>query len=321
MNEINSSKIKVAAIQMEAIIGDVEANLRMCEDLADEAASKGAEWIILPEFFTTGMAFDESLIDAVLSPNGKATTLLKTLAKRHHAYVGGSFLCRQSDGHVRNTFYLVSPEGLIVGEHDKDLPTMWENSFYLGGEDDGIIQADNIKVGSVLCWEFMRSQTANRLVNQVDMIVGGSCWWSIPNWHPKFITNKWEAKNEVTALNSVQTFASYVGVPIVHAAHCGSVECEMPWMPIKYRGFYEGGAMIVDAKGDILAIRNHHEGPGVVIAEVIPEKQLSTNNLPIPNSFWLHKRGTLPSLAWTYQRWHGQRWYHNHMPKKTVDVT
>lgn len=316
MKKDHTSKIKVAAIQMEAIIGDVEENLRMCEKLADEAANKGAKWIILPEFFTTGMAFDKSLINAVLPPNGKATELLKRLAKRHHVYVGGSFLCRETDGHVRNAFYLASPDG-ILGRHDKDLPTMWENSFYQGGDDDGIIQADNIKVGSVLCWEFMRSQTVERLIHKVDMIVGGSCWWSIPAWHPRLITNNWERNNARTAMKAVQSFATYVGAPIVHAAHSGTIECDMPWIPIKYRGFYEGGAMIVNANGNILSIRHRHEGPGVIIAEVTPQRKLPTNK--IPKDFWLHKRGPLPSLAWTYQQSHGKRWYHNHMLSKIGD--
>ncbi|BCJ87040.1 nitrilase-related carbon-nitrogen hydrolase [Effusibacillus dendaii] len=44
-------EIKVAAIQLQPVIGDVSANLSPCEKLADEAAAKGAQWIILPEFY------------------------------------------------------------------------------------------------------------------------------------------------------------------------------------------------------------------------------------------------------------------------------
>jgi N-carbamoylputrescine amidase len=31
-------------------------------------------------------------------------------------------------------------------------------------------------VGVVLCWEFIRSKAAKRLLNKVGMVVGGSCW-------------------------------------------------------------------------------------------------------------------------------------------------
>src|SRR3954452_1669505 len=154
----------VAAIQMEAVVADVDANLAACERLADEAGRQGAELIALPEFFSTGIGFVPELIERALPPDGEATRLLRDLARRHGAYVGGSFLCRDADGEIRNAFLLARPDGEVAGRHDKDLPTMWENSFYVGGEDDGVIEAaDGLSIGVALCWELMRTQTVERL--------------------------------------------------------------------------------------------------------------------------------------------------------------
>jgi predicted amidohydrolase len=114
-----------------------------------------------------------------------ATVLLRDLARRHGATVGGSFLCRDRDGEARNAFLLSGPDGRILGRHDKDLPTMVENCLYIGGEDDGVIDAGELRVGAALCWEFMRTQTARRLRGQVDVVVGGSLWLSIPPWPPR----------------------------------------------------------------------------------------------------------------------------------------
>jgi len=261
------TKVKVAAIQLEPKIADVQANLAACEMMANEAGNRGAKWIILPEFFTTGMAFDPRIKYAIQPPNSKALKLLITLAKRHQAFVGGSFLVRDKDKSVRNAFYLVSPEG-VVGRHDKDLPTMWENSFYIGGKDKGIIKTNEYRVGAALCWEFMRTQTAKRLHNEVDVVVGGSCWWSVPNWKPTSLTSKWELENEATALRSVRTFATYVGAPVIHAAHVGNVTCKMQGLPGKYKGFFEAGTMIVDDQGKQIALRNRQEGQGIVMGEI-----------------------------------------------------
>ena len=148
---------------MEAVVADLAANLEQAERLGHEAGAAGAHWIVLPEFFTTGIGFVPELADAALAPDGEATQLLLALAARHGAWVGGSFLCRDSDGHVRNAFMLASPGGRIAGRHDKDLPTMWENSFYVGGEDAGIVDADGMPVGVALCWELMRTQTVRRV--------------------------------------------------------------------------------------------------------------------------------------------------------------
>ena len=87
--------------------------------------------------------------------------MLLRVGRDERVLIGGSFLCRDADGEVRNAFLLAGPDGLL-GRHDKDLPTMWENALYVGGDDDGVIEAGDLTVGAALCWEFMRSGTALR---------------------------------------------------------------------------------------------------------------------------------------------------------------
>ena len=177
--------MRVAAVQPETVAANVDANLEECERLANEAALEGAQWILLPEFFTTGMGFIPKLAECSLPANGRATELLLSLAKRHGVNVGGSFLCRDDDGDVRNAFFLATPQG-IAGRHDKDIPTMWENCFYIGGGDDGVLRAGPLNVGVALCLEFNRAQTVRRLRGKVDLVVGGSCKWGAPKGFPKY---------------------------------------------------------------------------------------------------------------------------------------
>lgn len=301
--------MRVAAIQLEPVVADVAANLEACRRLGDAAGAAGAEWIVLPEFFTTGVAFVPELAGAALAPDGAATALMIELARRHGATVGGSFLCRDPDGHVRNAFLLVNADG-VAGRHDKDLPTMWENCFYVEGRDDGLVPADGLDVGVALCWELMRTQTARRLRGRVDLVVGGSCWWSVPPWPPQALTRRMEGANARTAARVAPAFARLVGAPVVHAAHCGAVECDMPWSPLRYRGHYEGGAVIADADGKVLAGRAGREGSGYVVADVTPGR--TPPREPLPPGFWLHRRGAIPSFSWSYQRLHGRRWYARH---------
>lgn len=299
-------EVKVAAVQLEPRIGDLQANLAACERMANEAGEKGAQWIALPEFFTTGMAFDPRIAGAIQSPDGPALKLLLDLARRYRAYVGGSFIMRDEDGVVRNAFFLASPEG-IAGRHNKDIPTMWENCFYVGGTDDGIIGLGDRSAGVSLCWEFMRSQTARRLREKVDVVIGGSCWWSVPQWIPRAVTGRWEEKNEQTALESVRSFAAYVGAPVIHAAHVGEIDCPLPWLPLRYKGHYEAGSMIVDGEGNTVALRDRRQGPGLVIGKIKIGR--TTPQTDVPGRYWLHLRGPIPTIAWNYQRWHGKWWH------------
>lgn len=291
-------------------MGDVAANLEASERLADAAGRAGAEWIVLPEFFTTGMAFRRELAEAALAPDGAALSLLRGLATRHGATVGGSFLCRDPDGEARNAFFLVDPRGEVLGRHDKDLPTMWENAFYVGGLDDGVIEAGGASAGVALCWELMRRPTAERLRGRVDVVVGGSCWWSVPAWPPRRLTRRWEAENARNAAEVAGSFARLVGAPVIHAAHAGAVECALPCTPLRYRGAFQGGAAIADAKGRVIARRGRHDGEGFALAEV--EVGRSQPVEALPPDYWLHRRGPVPTALWHQQRAHGRRWYRRH---------
>ena len=306
--------MRVAAIQLEARVGDVEANLEACERLGDQAGSAGAEAIVLPEFFTTGVGFVEELADAALAPDGAASELLRSLARRHGALVGGSFLCRDVDGEVRNAFLLATADGEIAGRHDKDLPTMWENSLYVGGDDDGVIEADGdgLNIGAAVCWELMRTQTVRRLRGRIDLALTGSGWWSFSeNWPPQAIWRRREAANRALALRAAEQFALFVGAPVAHAAHSGELRCPMPWSPLPYRGRFEGGARIVDAAGSVLAVRDREDGEGIAIADVEPGRRRPLREPP--DRFWLHRRGATAAFAWNYQRLHGRPWYRRHV--------
>lgn len=298
--------IRAAAIQFEAEVGNVEANLERCEALANQAAGLGADWIILPEFFSTGIANRPDLRENALPPEGVPAGLLRDLAGRHGAYVGGSTLVRDADGHVRNSFLLYGPDGALCGRHDKDIPTMWENRIYIGGGDPGRLTAGDLTVGVALCWEFMRTGTAERLAGRVDLVVGGSGWWSIPSWRPRAVFAGMERANHRRAINAAPRFAPYVGAPVVHAAHSGSVDCVLPGTGAIYRGRFGGAATITDPDGTLLAARYRQEGPGLAIADVDPRRVKPRS---LPDRFWLQQRGVVAAAGWTYMNPIGRRQY------------
>jgi predicted amidohydrolase len=302
-----SRSIRVSAIQVEPRIGDIAFNMAACERLADEAAVRQPQWIMLPEFFTTGVAFVPELADASLPPDGKATDLLLTLARRHHAYVGGSFLCRDRDGEVRNAFFLASPAG-IVARHDKDIPSCWEHCFYVGGTDDGVINVDGLSVGAVLCLEFNRTATLRRLRGKVDLVVGGNFKWGPPRDQPFYQRN---LAATLAWMDWTPRFARLVGAPVVEASHCGRLEGKFPWLPMQWRTDICGSAVICDATGAVLARRDHGEGPGVIVADVEPGHIEPPQ--PVPSRFWIEDLDPMSKIIWHMQKWHGERWYRRHV--------
>ncbi|NVM00901.1 MAG: carbon-nitrogen hydrolase family protein, partial [Candidatus Helarchaeota archaeon] len=102
--------MKIAAIQMLAEFANVEANLKIAERLANQAFSEGAEWVILPEFFTSAMGFHEKMLDVARPINDKPLQLLKDLAIKHNGVLGGSFIAFRGEDSY-NTFVLTFPDG------------------------------------------------------------------------------------------------------------------------------------------------------------------------------------------------------------------
>ncbi|HQI81418.1 MAG TPA: carbon-nitrogen hydrolase family protein [Deltaproteobacteria bacterium] len=304
-----SKTMKAGAIQLCAELGNVTANLEKADRLVEEAASQGARIIILPEFFTTAAAFHPAMLKAALPIRGRATQFLMDKARKHQAYVGGSFIASRN-GELFNTFVLAMPDG-STAYHDKDQPTMWENCYYTGGRDDGILPTPIGPIGAVLCWEHIRHRTARRLLGRVDLVVGGSCWWTVPQgWPPKGLWEWHHRKNMKLMASTPSTLARMLGVPLVHAAHAGTFRASMPCMPlVPYESFYLGETQIVDASGVILRRMTREEGEGVIVAEVDPGRRAPS--LTLGTSFWIPRLPLLFRLVWTYQNLHGAWYYHS----------
>ena len=276
--------LRVAAIQMTPKLGAVDTNLAQAEQLARQAASKGAALIVLPEMFTSAAAFHESMMTAIRPLDGTPARLLKDLARQENAIIGGSFLAEDA-GRVYNAFLLAMPDGTTL-RHDKDLPTYWETCYYEKGKDAGVLTTPLGPMGAALCWEMVRSDTAQRLAGKIRLLLAGSTWWTLPEEagpdHPL------RQVNLEMLMEAPPRLARMLGVPVVHASHAGPFEgYESPELPdVPYRSAYLGEAMITDATGNVLARRKMREGAGVVTADVV----IPANPAPsqgIPDRFWL----------------------------------
>jgi len=249
-------------------MGDVAANLRKAEALVREAFDRGAEWVILPEFFTSAMAFHPEMLDAARPREGEPLQLLIQLASKHGGVVGGSFIALRGQN-AYNTFALAFPDGSVFF-HDKDQPTMWENCYYTGGCDDGVLDTPAGPVGAALCWEMIRTRTARRLMGRVGFVVGGSCWWDLPDDVPPH-RKELSARNLRLLTDTPARLARMLGVPVVHASHCGDFEgFALGREQAAYRSHYLGEAQIVDGNGTVLARMVHDDGEGIIVADISP---------------------------------------------------
>ena len=303
---MTSQPLRVAAVQMQAVLGDVRTNLEKAERLVQEAFRQGATWVALPEFFTSAVAFHPDLLDASRPLTGAPMRLLQRLAREHNGVVSGSFLAERG-GHTYNTFVIALPDGRTF-LHDKDQPTMWENCYYVGGADDGVLTTPLGRVGAALCWEFIRTRTVRRLRGRVDLVVGGTCWWDWPDHAPPGAESL-RSRNSEILKNTPAHFARLLGVPVVHASHAGTFAGFVPPAGEKpYRSRYLGETQIVDGQGKVLARLSVDDGEGVIVADILPG-QVGGQLAPVPEGFWIPDLPDATLSAWEFLNRLGEDYY------------
>lgn len=294
-------RVRAAAIQMETRLADIAGNVAQAADLAERALKAGAQIVALPEFFTTQIVLDERLFGCSLPSDNEALTMMQSLAMSHDAMVGGSYL-EFDDGDVYNSYMLVGPDG-SMSKHRKDLPTMAESAFYIGGSDDGLAACNDLDVGIAVCWETIRSASAKRLRAKCDLVMSGSHWWSAPEWGFARHYFGYHARlNADLMFRAPGRFAAMVGAPLLHGAHCGRLEGRYALTPrwsVPVSTHLVGETQIVDASGTIRARRTADEGAGFVLADIVTGKR--PPGIEIPDSFWLENLPPLVRMMWTTQ--------------------
>lgn len=312
---------QVAAIQMQGRLGDLDYNLAHVRELVLEAVQQGAKVISLPEFFTTTIGLDEqrSVYACVLPPQNKALDLLKEIAADHDVLIGGSYLEKRTEkragkrADVFNCYTLVRPDGTVT-RHDKDLPTMVENAFYIGGDTDGVHHTPHGRVGTAVCWETIRTQTVKRMQGKVDFLMTGSHWWTSPsNWlFYKLWLQQPDVDNREIMRQTPSTLARLLGVANIHSAHTGKLDGIFPMYPGDTRGLMNenqliGETQIVDNQGNIVARLSQQDGPGVICADI--DLTPAEASLPLPDRYWIPELSGLIKFNWYQQNWASKNIY------------
>jgi predicted amidohydrolase len=290
--------LKVAVVQPRLKVGAVEDNMVRCEGLVRSAHREHSpEVILLPEGFTSPNMYGKAMKGVARPVDGAPYRMLRSLARELECTVGGGFQARRG-ADTYGTYLLVEPDG-SAHLHDKDIPSLWENAYYRGGDDDGVSTTSFGTIGMACGFEWDRSRTARRARGKVVAMLGGSCWWSFPDWYP---VRRWFSRdhqyNIGVAREMPGRMARAVGAPAAIAQHVGDYRSASPLMPgVPYDTLAVGESQIVERDGRVLARMTYADGEGHVAAEITlaPPEPLD----PIPAGFWL-----VPQTFAVHAVWH-----------------
>jgi predicted amidohydrolase len=111
----DEAKIKIACIQMQPTIGNVEANVAHSIALIDRAVGLGARLVVLPELCNSGYMFqsrEEAFAASEPVPAGPTVRAWSETAARHKLHLVAG-ICERDGAKLFNSAVLIGPAGYI----------------------------------------------------------------------------------------------------------------------------------------------------------------------------------------------------------------
>lgn len=169
---MRESVIRAAVVQASPILFDTPRTIEKVAALTREASTQGAQLVVFPEAFVggypKGLDFGARMgtrsaagredfqryFESSIAISGVESAQLCEIAHVNKVYLVIGIIEREGST-LYCTACLYSPEGALVGNHRKLMPTAMERLVWGVGDGSTLAVADTAigKIGSVICWE------------------------------------------------------------------------------------------------------------------------------------------------------------------------
>jgi N-carbamoylputrescine amidase len=297
--------LRVGGVQVCSENGQIEANLARALPFVEDAASRGARLVLLPEFLPTGYVYTSAIWDAAEPREGPTVKWLKYHAQRLSIYLGTSYL--EADGEdFYNTFVLATPEGAEAGRVRKQTPAAFEAFFTLGEASSHVIETEIGRIGVSICYENQLAY-ASRLMfaHSVDlMLMPHSA--PVPAASP-LVTDRHIAQYLARLRDLACVYASLLGIPVLKVNKCGP--WESPLLGLSFllqRSYFPGLSTIADSDGTVRA--QLEDAAGVIVEDVLLDPARKAAELPRTKGRWFGP-APWPTRACVVSEALGALWY------------
>jgi predicted amidohydrolase len=179
----DETKIKIACIQMQPVIGRVEANVVHSIELINRAAELGAKLVVLPELSNTGYVFksrEEAFAVAEPVQGGRTVKAWSEVAAKHRLHLVAG-ICERDGDRLFNSAVLIGPAGHI-GTFRK--VHLWnEENLYFEPGDLGfpVFHTAIGRIGMAICYDGWFPESYRLAALQgADIVCVPTNWVPIP---------------------------------------------------------------------------------------------------------------------------------------------
>ncbi len=176
-----SRNVNIGIVQMDAKLGDVEANVNKAVKFIKEAAEKGAQIVCLPELFVTGYnleILENKIVELGLEYYDYIKKELSQAAKDNKVYVIGGFgEKRELAGTLYNSAVLFDDNGDVVGSFAKTHLWALERFYFREGNEYPVFDTKYGKIGIMICYDSGFPESCRSLcLNGAEIVFNPSAW-------------------------------------------------------------------------------------------------------------------------------------------------
>jgi predicted amidohydrolase len=178
------SKIRIAVVQPTLEEGDVAGNWRKVRKALEQAGSRNANLVVLPEMWLAGYAYRR--LEELAGRTPASLEKVGALARRLGLFVVGSWAERCLDGRICNTAHVVGPDGRVRSSYRKVhlFGPMKEDRHFAPGEAVAVADLEIGKVGVGLCYDLRFPELARKMaLRGAELLLFPSQWPEIRLGH------------------------------------------------------------------------------------------------------------------------------------------
>jgi len=166
--------MKIALIQLDLAWEDVAENHRRARRRLEEAKSRGAQFALLPEMFSTGFSMDSARI--AQPEGGPSETFLRSAARELSMWILAS-VPEAGEPRPRNMALLAAPDGSVL-RYAKIHPFTFggEHRVYDGGDRVVTARVGDLSVTPFVCYDLRFPEPFRLAAPETDLFAVVANW-------------------------------------------------------------------------------------------------------------------------------------------------
>lgn len=145
--------MKIAAIQMESISGQIDKNKEKGKKLVLEAIKKGAQLIVLPELWSSGYHLTKTVFSKLQQETREIVEQFRAIAKEHNVVLVVPFIDKKGED-LFIALSVIENNGEILKIYHKSFLWDKEQLYFIHGERKyDPVETSIGKIGTLICYD------------------------------------------------------------------------------------------------------------------------------------------------------------------------